>query len=84
MKKKKKKMTNPPRMFTIKMRIRLYRHIIWCLSLSGQACYTHFDTRIIDYKTSQLLSLIIFGRPTNLPSGDKWELTQIFELINCR
>ena len=26
--------------------------------------FTHFDTRILDYKTSHLLSLIIFGRPT--------------------
>ena len=40
------------------------------------------DTRILDYKTSHLLSLIIFGRPTI--SGDKWELTQIFDQINCR
>ena len=60
------------------------RCIIWCLSLSSQACFTHFDMRIFDYKTSQLLSLIIFGRPSNLPSGDMWELTQIFDLINCR
>ena len=38
-----------------------------CLSLSSQACFTHFDTQILDYKTSHL-SLIIFGRPL---SGDK-------------
>ena len=41
-----------PRVFTEKMRIRLYRRTIRCLSLSSQACFTHFDTRILDYKTS--------------------------------
>ena len=46
------------RMITTKTRIRIYRRTIWCLSLSSQACFTHFDTWILDYKN---ISLIVFN-----------------------
>ena len=32
-----------------------------CMSLSSQACFTHFDTRILDYKTISLFIIIVFN-----------------------
>ena len=39
-----------------------------------------FWRAILDYKTSYCL----LSFSAALLSGDKWELTQIFDLINCR